>query len=56
MHLIKSVPCRHHMEYLSAGDLWEIFDVRKIVPAIMPAKGFHDAFCKWGKWLRFQFW
>lgn len=46
---INGVPCRHLMDSISAGDLWGISDVKKIVPVVMPANGVHDAFSTGGR-------
>lgn len=38
------VPCRHHIHQISAGELRGFFNVKKIVPANVPAKYFQEAF------------
>lgn len=50
----QSVPCRHHIKRLSAGDLRGNAEMENIVPAIMPTKRGHDAFLRSGMKLRFQ--
>lgn len=42
--LKSGVPCRHLMSDVSAGELGGNAEVKKIMPAVMPAKDNHEAF------------
>lgn len=56
MHLIKSVPCRHHIIDVTTGEIRGFVEVKNFMPAFMPTKENHDAFFKGERKLRFQFW
>nr|DAP42551.1 MAG TPA: hypothetical protein [Caudoviricetes sp.] len=44
MHLIKSVPCRHHKIDVTTGEIIGFVGVKNFMPTFMPTKANHDAF------------